>query len=43
MICTCMYDYNEQCFEDCPNCARYRATLADECEYDADKEDEYNA
>lgn len=42
MLCTCMYDYDEQCFEDCPNCAVYQAKLKDECEFDEYKEEEFN-
>lgn len=28
---TCMHDYDVQCFEDCPNCARYNPRMCDGC------------
>ena len=35
----CQFDRNDQCFEDCPQCSRYKAHYCDSCGGEFDRDD----
>ena len=35
----CQFDRNDECFEDCPQCSRYKAHYCDSCGGEFDRDD----